>query len=72
MLPTIREIINQNPEIPVGEPVFVGRRVPVRSLFEHLEAGDFIAGFLNGFSSVQREQVISLLEMFKKQLPVAV
>jgi len=45
-----------------GEPVFAGTRVPVRSLFDHLEAGDSIEEFLEGFPSVQREQVIALLE----------
>ncbi len=31
-------------------------------LFDHLEAGDSIEDFLEGFPSVRREQVISLLE----------
>jgi uncharacterized protein (DUF433 family) len=43
-------------------PVFAGTRVPVKSLFDHLEAGDSIEEFLEGFSSVKREQVIALLE----------
>jgi uncharacterized protein (DUF433 family) len=34
----------------------------VKSLFDHLEAGDSIEEFLEGFPSVQREQVIALLE----------
>jgi uncharacterized protein (DUF433 family) len=36
--------------------------VPVKSLFDHLEAGDSIEEFLEGFPSVKREQVIALLE----------
>jgi uncharacterized protein (DUF433 family) len=31
-------------------------------LFDHLEAGDSIEQFLEGFPSVKREQVIALLE----------
>jgi uncharacterized protein (DUF433 family) len=55
-------VVSQDPEILGGEPVFVGTRVPVKSLFDHLEAGDSIEQFLEGFPSVKREQVIALLE----------
>jgi len=51
-----------------GTPVFVGTRVPVQSLFDHLEAGDSIDDFLEGFPSVQREQVIAVLEEFRQIL----
>jgi uncharacterized protein (DUF433 family) len=37
----------------------------VKSLFDHLEAGDSIEDFLDGFPSVKREQVIALLEESK-------
>ena len=39
-----------DPEILGGTPVFVGTRVPVRILFEHLEAGDSLAVFLENFN----------------------
>ncbi len=55
-------VTHSDPEILGGEPVFVGTRVPVRSLFDHLEAGDSIGDFLEGFPSVKREQVIAVLE----------
>ena len=55
-------VVSQNPEILGGDPVFTGTRVPVKSLFDHLEAGDSIEQFLEGFPSVKREQVIALLE----------
>jgi uncharacterized protein (DUF433 family) len=54
--------ITHDPGILGGEPVFAGTRVPIKSLFDHLEAGDSIEEFLEGFPSVQREQVIALLE----------
>lgn len=54
-----------DPEVLGGEPVFAGTRVPVKSLFDHLEAGDSIEEFLDGFPSVKREQVIALLEESK-------
>ena len=55
-------VVSQNPEVLGGALVFAGTRVPVESLFDHLEAGDSIEDFLEGFPSVRREQVISLLE----------
>jgi uncharacterized protein (DUF433 family) len=45
-----------------GAPVFANTRVPVRTLFDYLEAGDSIDDFLEGFPSVTREQVIAFLE----------
>jgi len=55
-------VVSQDPEVLGGEPVFKGTRVPIKSLFDHLAAGDSIEQFLEGFPSVQREQVIALLE----------
>ena len=45
-----------------GTPVFYGTRVPVRILFEHLEAGDSIDVFLQDFPSVSRELAVAVLE----------
>jgi uncharacterized protein (DUF433 family) len=59
------KIAVQDANILGGEPVFKGTRVPVKSLFDHLEAGDSIEVFLDGFPSVKREQVIALLEESK-------
>jgi uncharacterized protein (DUF433 family) len=59
------QVVVQDPEILGGEPVFSGTRVPARSLFDHLEAGDSIEDFLEGFPSVKREQVVALLEESK-------
>jgi uncharacterized protein (DUF433 family) len=59
------EVVVQDVEILGGEPVFRGTRVPVKSLFDHLEAGDSIEDFLDGFPSVKRDQVITLLEESK-------
>jgi uncharacterized protein (DUF433 family) len=51
-----------NREILGGTPVFAGSRVPVRVLFEHLEAGDSLEVFLQDFPSVSRELAIRVLE----------
>ena len=45
-----------------GAPVFAGTRVPIKTLVEHLEAGDTIDDFLEGFPSVARAQVIAFLD----------
>jgi len=50
-------VVSQDPEVLGGADVFTGTRVPVKSLFDHLEAGDSIDNFLAGFPSVRREQV---------------
>jgi uncharacterized protein (DUF433 family) len=55
-------VVVRDAEILGGEPVFKGTRVPVKSLFDHLEAGDSIEDFLDGFPSVQRDQIVTLLE----------
>jgi len=61
-------VYHSDPEILGGAVVFVGTRVPVQSLFDHLEAGDSIGDFLEGFPSVKREQVIAVLEESKQQI----
>ena len=45
-----------------GEPVFKGTRVPVRSLFDHLKAGDPLAAFLDDFPGVTREQAQAVID----------
>jgi uncharacterized protein (DUF433 family) len=40
----------------------------VKSLFDHLEAGDSIEDFLDGFPSVKREQVIAVIEAAKLRM----
>ena len=57
-----------DPEILGGTPVFAGTRVPVRILFEHLEAGDTLEVFLVDFPSVSRELAVQVLEDAKSHL----
>ncbi len=57
-----------DPDILGGTPVFVGTRVPVRIIFEHLEAGDSLEIFLEDFPSVSRELAIQVLEDAKMAL----
>jgi len=63
-----KKIIDSDPEVLGGTPVFIGTRVPIKSLFDHLEAGDSIDDFLEGFPSVHRDQVIALLEISQERI----
>ena len=56
-------VINQDPEIHGGIPVFTGTRVPVKALIDHLKAGESLDYFLEGFPSVSREQAVAFLEL---------
>lgn len=54
-------LINVDPEILGGEPVFMGTRVPVKTLVDHLAAGDSVETFLDDFPSVTREQALRFI-----------
>ena len=56
-------VVHSDPEILGGVPVFVGTRVPVKTLYDYLEAGDSLDEFLNDFPSVGREQAVAALEL---------
>lgn len=45
-----------------GTPVFVGTRVPFRTLIDYLEGGHTLAEFLDDFLTVRREQAVAGLE----------
>ena len=55
-------VVTSNPQIMHGTPCFAGTRVPVKSLFDHLEGGYNVEYFLMQFPTVSRQQVIAVLE----------
>lgn len=61
-------LIDRNPDILGGTPVFAGTRVPVRILIEYLEAGDPLDEFLDNFPTVSRNQAVGVLELARKML----
>jgi uncharacterized protein (DUF433 family) len=65
---TQNQIVHTDPEILAGEPVFVGTRVPLRNLFDYLEAGDSLDVFLDSFPDVSREQAVAALELAKETM----
>lgn len=62
----ILKVVNIDPEILGGTPVFYGTRVPIKNLFDYLETGETIDEFLSDFEGVNREQVVKLLELSEK------
>lgn len=61
-------LITVDPEIHSGTPVFTGTRVPIKTLFDHLEAGDSLEVFLDDFPSVSREMAVAVLEQARAAL----
>ena len=61
-------IISVDAERLSGEPCFAGTRVPIQTLWDHLEAGDSLDIFLEDFEGVTKEQAIAALELAKSSL----
>ena len=62
----LRRVINIDPEILGGTPVFFGTRVPIKNLFDYLESGDSIEDFLEDFEGVTKKQVLSVLNISQR------
>lgn len=61
-----KHVVHSDPDILGGTPVFVGTRVPVKTLFDYLEAGDSLEVFLDAFPSVTRGQAIAALQLARE------
>ena len=62
----LQEMIHVSGDTLGGTPVFKGTRVPISSLFEHLQSGISLDEFLSDFPSVAKpmaEQVIEFAKM---------
>ena len=59
----LKELVTIDPEVLSGQPVFVRTRVPVVSMFYHLERGVSLDEFLSDFPSVEKEVAVSVLEI---------
>ena len=58
----LHKYITVSSDVQFGKPVFKGTRVPVQSLFFHLEQGVSLNEFLEDFPGVKREQAEAVLE----------
>ncbi|HXU31653.1 MAG TPA: DUF433 domain-containing protein [Thermoanaerobaculia bacterium] len=54
-------LVHSDPDILEGTPVFVGTRVPFKTLIDYLEEGQPLAEFLTDFPTVDRKQAIAAL-----------
>lgn len=62
----LSDYISVNKNIQFGKPVFKGTRVPVQSLFWHLEKNITLENFLEDFPTVQRRQAEAVIEWSAK------
>ncbi len=60
-------VIQKDPDILGGTPVFRGTRVPIATLFDYIEGEETIDDFLEDFPTVSKTQVLELLEHLKGQ-----
>ena len=63
--------VERHPERVSGQWVFRGTRLPVKTLFDNLEAGATVDDFVAWFQGVDRVQVLSVLHYANESLEVA-
>lgn len=62
------EVVTVDKDILGGIPVFKGTRVPVKNLFDYLEAGDSLNDFLNDFDYIPKEYCLTVLKISEQLL----
>ena len=60
--------ISVNPERLGGTPCFVGTRVPIKNLWDYVEASGALEEFLDDFEGVPREEVMAALRLSYQRL----
>lgn len=67
-MPIDTQVLNRNPDILGGVPVFTGTRVPLQNLIDYLASGQSLDAFLVDFPSVTREQAMGALRLAQEAL----
>ncbi len=67
-MPHADSVIERNPSILGGTPIFAGTRVPLQTFMDYLEAGKPLAEFLADFPTVTREKAIAALRLAREAL----
>ena len=62
------KLVQRDPEILSGALCFAGTRVPVKNLFDYLEASTSLEDFLQDFPTVSRQQAVAVLEAARERL----
>jgi uncharacterized protein (DUF433 family) len=57
------DVISSDPAVLGGIPVFRNTRVPVETLFDHLERGIPLDSFLEDFPTVDRASAVAVIDM---------
>jgi uncharacterized protein (DUF433 family) len=65
------EVVSSSMDVMGGTLVFSGTRVPVQTFLDYLKSGYSIDDFLEGFPTVSKTQLVTLLEEFEQQLKLA-
>ena len=60
--------VSVNPGRMHGEPCFAGTRVPIQTLFDHIESGDPLVEFLTDFPDVPREVAVAVIGLASRGL----
>ena len=68
IMTNLLSVIHSDTDILGGTPVFIGTRVPVKTLLDYLAAGDPLDEFLDHFPSVKKEQAIAVLNIAQDML----
>jgi uncharacterized protein (DUF433 family) len=61
-------VVQRDPDIRGGTPVFTGTHVPEQMLTDYLDAGQLLSDFIDDFPTVTRDQAIAALEVAKPAL----
>ena len=61
-------IIQVDLEIMGGTPWFTGTRVPIKNIFDFIEAVDSLNEFLDAFPTVSREDTIFVLQLAEQSI----
>jgi len=64
----VSEVITVDKDILGGIPVFKGTRVPIKNLFDYLEAGDSLNDFLGDFDYIPKEYCLTVLKTSEQLL----
>ena len=70
-MPLPRLLITISADYLGGTPVFTGTRVPVKTLFDYLEAGDPMDEFLKQFPDVERHHAVAVIKLARERIAPA-
>ena len=70
LIPATNPVIWINPGRVGGTPCFYRTRVPVKTLFEYLEAGDSLEEFLSQYPGITREHAAAVLQRASRMIEI--